>query len=130
MPQIQIFACPSCGASTSIEEGDVQIKCPFCGNTIIVPEELRIKKSTPPFPPPPPPPSSVVQPPVSPTYPPVYRPQTRSGGARPLVAFILAASCTLGLATLGAAVALFELGSSPEAAATQVSNIELPTIEF
>src|SRR5690349_12310213 len=31
----------------SIEEGDIQIKCLFCGNTIIVPEELRIKSPTP-----------------------------------------------------------------------------------
>jgi len=111
----------------SIEEGDVQIKCQFCGNTVIVPEELRIKSSRPTSSPLP---TNVSQPPVSPTYPPVYRPQTRSRGALPLLTVFLSLSCTIFLVGLGAAIALFQLGSSPDEVATEVSNFEIPTFEF
>lgn len=41
MPKLRPFACPSCGASLSVEEGAATTKCQFCGNTVIVPEEIR-----------------------------------------------------------------------------------------
>ena len=41
---IQVFKCPSCGATLSYEGGDeASIKCQFCGSTVIVPAELRAK---------------------------------------------------------------------------------------
>ncbi len=41
---IQVFKCPSCGASLSYE-GDPEptLTCQFCGSTVVVPEELRAK---------------------------------------------------------------------------------------
>lgn len=36
-----MFQCPSCGSSLSPEGNHAQIKCPYCGNTVIVPPELR-----------------------------------------------------------------------------------------
>lgn len=130
MPQIQIFACPSCGASMSIEEGDVQIKCLFCGNTVIVPEELRIKRPTSSFAPPPPPPTNVSQPPVSPTYRPLSQPQTRYKGVMSLIAVIFSVSCALALGGLGAFITLFRQAPSSNQIATEVSNIEIPTFDF
>jgi hypothetical protein len=42
MPKIQVFECPSCGASLSYEHGsEPTITCQFCGSNVIVPEELR-----------------------------------------------------------------------------------------
>jgi sugar lactone lactonase YvrE len=41
MPKLNVFACPSCGASLSVDEGAATTKCQFCGNTVIVPEEIR-----------------------------------------------------------------------------------------
>jgi|GEM_PF-1295029 len=41
MPKLQVLACPSCGASLSIEQGASTALCSFCGNTSVVPEELR-----------------------------------------------------------------------------------------
>jgi ribosomal protein L7/L12 len=42
MPQIQVFQCPSCGASLSYEGGpESTVTCQFCGSDVIVPEELR-----------------------------------------------------------------------------------------
>src|SRR4051812_16411047 len=41
MPRLTVFACPSCGASLGVEEGAASTQCQFCGNTVIVPEELR-----------------------------------------------------------------------------------------
>ncbi len=41
---IQVFKCPSCGASLSYEGGSAPtITCQFCGSTVAVPEELRAK---------------------------------------------------------------------------------------
>ncbi len=45
MPNIQVFACPSCGATLAVEGKEFEIKCQFCGNTVLVPEELRPKPS-------------------------------------------------------------------------------------
>jgi hypothetical protein len=41
MPKLQVLSCPSCGASLSIEQGAATAQCAFCGNTSVVPEELR-----------------------------------------------------------------------------------------
>src|SRR3712207_3481678 len=37
----QPFKCPSCGAPLSFENPGASVRCHFCGNTVIVPEELR-----------------------------------------------------------------------------------------
>jgi DNA-directed RNA polymerase subunit RPC12/RpoP len=37
----QPFKCPSCGAPLSFESAGASVRCNFCGNTVIVPEELR-----------------------------------------------------------------------------------------
>ncbi len=41
MPKLQVLSCPSCGASLSIEQGASTALCAFCGNTSVVPQELR-----------------------------------------------------------------------------------------
>lgn len=41
MPEGKLFNCPSCGSSLSAQGSAAEIKCPYCGNTVIVPEELR-----------------------------------------------------------------------------------------
>src|SRR5438128_1607019 len=41
-----VFACPSCGASLSVEGEQTYVKCGYCGNTVIVPEELRSRRVT------------------------------------------------------------------------------------
>lgn len=41
MPKLRVLACPSCGASLSIDPDERTIKCQFCGNTLVVPDELR-----------------------------------------------------------------------------------------
>jgi ribosomal protein L7/L12 len=44
MPQIQVFACPSCGASLTYEGGpEVTVECQFCGHRAPVPAELRAR---------------------------------------------------------------------------------------
>jgi DNA-directed RNA polymerase subunit RPC12/RpoP len=50
MPGVKVFRCPSCGASVSTDGEEAQITCQFCGTTIVVPEELRVKRPTPPQP--------------------------------------------------------------------------------
>ncbi len=72
MPKIQVCACLSCGASLGVDEGEKQVKCQFCGNTVIVPRELR------------------PEPPSRPTI--VYR-----EGARPRPSGAPAAALALGL---------------------------------
>ena len=42
MPEAKTFNCPTCGAALQVPEGgQADLKCSFCGNTVIVPEELR-----------------------------------------------------------------------------------------
>ena len=42
MPDIQVFQCPSCGASIPYEGGpEATVTCQFCGSNVIIPEELR-----------------------------------------------------------------------------------------
>ncbi len=48
MPRIQVFQCPSCGASLSYEGGpDPNVTCQYCGSDVIVPEELRAQATPP-----------------------------------------------------------------------------------
>lgn len=46
MPRLQVLSCPSCGASLSVEEGAPTARCEFCGNTVVVPAELRSSASS------------------------------------------------------------------------------------
>ena len=39
--------CPSCGAPLQVETGAATMRCHFCGNSVIVPEELREDSRTP-----------------------------------------------------------------------------------
>lgn len=41
MTEAKTFNCPTCGAQLTAPEGQADLKCSFCGNTVIVPEELR-----------------------------------------------------------------------------------------
>jgi predicted RNA-binding Zn-ribbon protein involved in translation (DUF1610 family) len=45
----QTFDCPSCGAALEYHGGtESTIQCPYCGNTVIVPAELRSQPAAPP----------------------------------------------------------------------------------
>jgi LSD1 subclass zinc finger protein len=41
MAQVASLNCPSCGAPLDLTGSQAAVKCPFCGNVAIVPEELR-----------------------------------------------------------------------------------------
>ncbi len=42
MPVGQVFKCPSCGGSLTLEnDGAAQVECPYCGSMVTVPPELR-----------------------------------------------------------------------------------------
>ncbi len=41
MSETKTFNCPSCGASLTTTGKDAELKCPYCGSTVIVPPELR-----------------------------------------------------------------------------------------
>ncbi len=42
MSEGKLFACPSCGASLSLEGvAGADTKCPYCGSQVVVPAELR-----------------------------------------------------------------------------------------
>jgi hypothetical protein len=47
MPKLNVFACPSCGASLSVDGSAATTKCQFCGNTVIVPAEIRGQAAAP-----------------------------------------------------------------------------------
>ena len=45
----QTFECPSCGAALEYHGGaETTVQCPYCGNTVVVPEELRPQPAAPP----------------------------------------------------------------------------------
>lgn len=47
------FKCPNCGAPLEYTEGgELTVRCSFCANTVIVPEELRPQKDPAANPPP------------------------------------------------------------------------------
>lgn len=39
----QPFKCPSCGGPLDYDGGNITVRCPFCTNSVIVPEELRAR---------------------------------------------------------------------------------------
>ena len=41
MPEGNLFNCPSCGGSLTPQPNQNQVKCPYCGNQVILPEHLR-----------------------------------------------------------------------------------------
>lgn len=42
MTKTKSFKCPSCGAPLEYEDlGAPTVRCPFCSNSVMVPEELR-----------------------------------------------------------------------------------------
>lgn len=41
MPETSTFNCPKCGASLTPTGNASEMQCPYCGNTVIVPQELR-----------------------------------------------------------------------------------------
>ena len=43
MAELKQLVCPSCGAKLKITGDEVQVKCDYCGNAVIVPAELRNK---------------------------------------------------------------------------------------
>jgi len=49
MTKIKSFKCPSCGAPLEYEDSaGLSVRCPFCSNSVIVPEELRRAGQLPP----------------------------------------------------------------------------------
>lgn len=49
MSEGKLFKCPSCGSALSPQGDATEIKCQYCGNTVIVPEELRAPAKGPVF---------------------------------------------------------------------------------
>lgn len=47
MPRTETFNCPSCSAPLDAEGDAPTMRCPFCNNTLIVPEQLRTAKDAP-----------------------------------------------------------------------------------
>ena len=44
----QTFSCPNCGAPLDFAgDGQPTIHCPYCANSVIVPQELRYQKAAP-----------------------------------------------------------------------------------
>jgi hypothetical protein len=41
MSTMQSFACPNCGGSINFQGTDPTTVCPYCGNTVAVPQALR-----------------------------------------------------------------------------------------
>ncbi|MGB8648957.1 MAG: hypothetical protein WCF84_27220 [Anaerolineae bacterium] len=46
MSEGKLFNCPSCGASLSLDNIGNQTRCPYCGNAVVVPPELRPTEHT------------------------------------------------------------------------------------
>lgn len=42
---LKTFHCPNCHASLEHNTNDQAVSCPYCGTTVIVPEELRVKSA-------------------------------------------------------------------------------------
>ena len=64
----EVFKCPACGAALKVEGTALHVECPYCGNTIIVPPDLRPPQATTPPYAPGPTTVIVVQPPPQPVY--------------------------------------------------------------
>lgn len=46
------FNCPMCGAPLDYSKGENTVRCPYCGNSVIIPAELLPKSPETPIPPP------------------------------------------------------------------------------
>ena len=99
---IRTFGCPSCGGPLEYKGGtDVTVRCSFCNNNIIVPDELRARESVPER----------------------WRPQPSSGSRNHYLIFIIIA---VALCAVGA---LFIFKSSrPVPRPTQTLSIPSPTL--
>ncbi len=51
MHPIRTFQCPTCGGPLTHAGPDKEVICPYCGNTVIVPKDLREKPKPAPLPP-------------------------------------------------------------------------------
>lgn len=71
MAEQRDFDCPSCAAPLHVTGYETQVRCEYCGTTVIVPPELR-------HPPPP-----VYPPPPPPIYPPPHYAPPPAAPARP-----------------------------------------------
>jgi len=94
----EAFECPHCGAPLDYPGTGETMRCPFCGNSVIVPPELRAPRPPPPpaqyAPPPPPPPLPVYTPPVymaRPAPQPAPTPRRKGGGCSCLGTLIILA---------------------------------------
>lgn len=47
MSQARHFGCPSCGGDLTVRGAEMQVRCPYCGRAVIVPEELRAQPRRP-----------------------------------------------------------------------------------
>ncbi|HEX2698538.1 MAG TPA: hypothetical protein VHM28_12580, partial [Anaerolineales bacterium] len=41
MAELKTFQCPNCGSPVHVNGSEKQVKCEYCGTTVVVPEELR-----------------------------------------------------------------------------------------
>jgi len=103
----EAFECPHCGAPLDYSGTAETIRCPFCGNSVIVPPEVRsapppppVAPSPPPYAPPPiaPPPPRYVPPPVvyaPPAAEPMPSPRRKGGNCAGLLVLIIVAAVVL-----------------------------------
>lgn len=47
MSNLITLTCPTCGAQLKVTGKEPQVKCAYCGNTVIVPDALRVKQPEP-----------------------------------------------------------------------------------
>jgi predicted RNA-binding Zn-ribbon protein involved in translation (DUF1610 family) len=47
MSEAEASTCSTCGAPLTINEGEIQVKCEFCGNVMVVPERFRQRQAQP-----------------------------------------------------------------------------------
>ncbi len=45
MPEGKSLTCPSCGASLSALGKTTETKCPYCGTSVMIPQELRLRQA-------------------------------------------------------------------------------------
>lgn len=45
MAETRDFQCPNCGSPLDLQGQEMEVKCPYCGSVVIVPEELRPRKA-------------------------------------------------------------------------------------
>lgn len=112
------FDCPHCGAPLSFDPhpGDESVVCSFCGETVIIPQELRV-----------PLPAPVVEPPA-------YERVPAPAPARRMSCFVLGLAIigfvVVGLFLIGVATSFFQtIGDSPTDAASSDVGSATATVE-